>query len=76
MDHAGALLLVHPGCAPPHYAPDLVATESTYDDRPHANRESQERALAETVATTVEAGGEVLVPAFAVGRSWWPSSAP
>ena len=58
-----------PGMVVPRCRPDVVVLETTYGNRRHADRAQQERALAVKVAETVEAGGKVLVPAFAVGRA-------
>ena len=48
---------------------DVVVTESTYARRRNPDRSEVEEALIETVLETVERGGTVLIPAFAVGRS-------
>lgn len=53
---------VHPGV-------DALVMESTYGDRLHAGSEEARQKLAEVVTRTVERGGRVLVPAFAVGRA-------
>ncbi|MBS14352.1 MAG: hypothetical protein CME19_22520 [Gemmatimonadetes bacterium] len=58
-----------PGMTIPHCRPDVVVLESTYGNRQHADRDQQERALADKVAQVIERGGKVLIPAFAVGRS-------
>ncbi len=58
-----------PGMPPPRVRPEALVVEATYGDRLHASRDAEERRLAEQVATAVEAGGHVLVPAFAVGRA-------
>lgn len=52
-----------------HAGVDALVLESTYGDRVHPGREESERLLAETVTRTVERGGRILVPAFAVGRA-------
>ena len=50
--------------------PDVMVMESTYGNRQHeVTRKQEEKRLAEDVAKTIEAGGKVLIPAFAVGRS-------
>ncbi len=56
------------GLKPPPFRPDLFVLESTYGGRRHANRASEERRLAATIAEVVTAGGKVLIPAFALGR--------
>ncbi len=48
---------------------DVVVTESTYARRVNPKREDIEIALIDTVIETLERGGTVLIPAFAVGRS-------
>ena len=57
------------GARPPAFSPDVLILESTYGGRLHANRLAEERRLIETVAEVVEAGGKVLIPAFALGRA-------
>jgi metallo-beta-lactamase family protein len=47
---------------------DVVIVESTYGDRLHGANDS-ERGLGAAIARTVERGGTVVVPAFAVGRA-------
>ena len=49
--------------------PDAIVIESTYGNRRHKNRDEQEAKLAQDVAETIAAGGKVLIPVFAVGRS-------
>ena len=51
------------------YRPDVMVMESTYGDRRHKDRTEQVNELVQAVAKTVAAGGKVLIPAFAVGRS-------
>lgn len=48
---------------------DVVVTESTYARRLNPERAEIEEGLVQTVIETVERGGTVLIPAFAVGRS-------
>ncbi|MHA1950027.1 MAG: MBL fold metallo-hydrolase [Candidatus Thorarchaeota archaeon] len=48
---------------------DVVVTESTYARRANPKREDIEVALIDTVIETLDRGGTVLIPAFAVGRS-------
>lgn len=52
---------------PPCYA-DYLVVESTYGDRDHDKREIK-GALADSINETIKRGGQVLVPAFAVGRA-------
>lgn len=48
---------------------DIVIVESTYADTTHEDRETLERAFADSVKTTTWEGGTVVVPAFAIGRT-------
>jgi len=48
---------------------DVLAIESTYAGREHPDRKETERRFRDRVAETVERGGKVIVPAFAVGRA-------
>ncbi|HEX5161180.1 MAG TPA: MBL fold metallo-hydrolase [Steroidobacteraceae bacterium] len=48
---------------------DLVLMESTYGDRLHRGREDTARELGEILAQAARDGGNVIVPAFAIGRS-------
>ncbi|NET05553.1 MAG: MBL fold metallo-hydrolase, partial [Symploca sp. SIO2B6] len=48
---------------------DLLITESTYGADAHPARKAQETALIKAVASVVQAGGNVLIPAFALGRA-------
>ncbi|MFB2969595.1 MBL fold metallo-hydrolase [Aerosakkonema sp. BLCC-F183] len=48
---------------------DMLITESTYGADTHPNRKSQETALLEAIAEVVTKGGNVLIPAFALGRA-------
>lgn len=55
----------------PHYVADAdyVVMESTYGDRNHEKPESYTEALAEIIEDTFAKGGNVVIPAFAVGRT-------
>ena len=46
---------------------DVVLVESTYGDRDHVADDNGEE-LAQVVRTTVERGGKLIIPAFAIGR--------
>ena len=46
-----------------------MVMESTYGNRRHGDRPQEVKGLAEDVAKTIAAGGKVLIPAFAIGRS-------
>ena len=49
---------------------DVMVMESTYGNHRHeVGRPQEAKRLAEDVAKTIAAGGKVLIPAFAVGRS-------
>lgn len=48
---------------------DLVLMESTYGDRRHRGRADTERELGAILAQAARDGGNVIVPAFAIGRS-------
>jgi len=52
----------------PPAAADVMLVESTYGNRLHGSEDSAAR-LGEIVARTVQRGGSVLLPAFAVGRA-------
>jgi len=54
--------------SPPAEA-DYVIMESTYGDRQHEHAEGRVERLAQAIRTTFEAGGNVVIPAFAVGRT-------
>ena len=46
---------------------DVVLVESTYGDRDHVADDNGEQ-LAQVVRSTVERGGKLIIPAFAIGR--------
>ncbi|AFZ11428.1 beta-lactamase domain protein [Crinalium epipsammum PCC 9333] len=48
---------------------DMLITESTYGADNHPNRKTQEQELLKAVAEVVSKGGNVLIPAFALGRA-------
>jgi metallo-beta-lactamase family protein len=48
---------------------DVLVLESTYGDRNHSDEASTIQGLVDVVHRTVERGGVLLVPAFAVGRT-------
>lgn len=50
-------------------AVDYLILESTYGNRLHAQSEAVEDKLAAVIKRTVERGGKIIVPAFAVGRT-------
>lgn len=50
-------------------AADIVIIESTYGTRLHEERETRFEYLAEVVNKTMQKGGNLLIPAFALGRT-------
>ena len=48
---------------------DFVVMESTYGDRLHESNEKSIQALIDIIADTVKRGGNVIIPAFAVGST-------
>jgi Cft2 family RNA processing exonuclease len=48
---------------------EMLITESTYGSDVHPSRRSQEGELLQAIAEIVQAGGNVLIPAFALGRA-------
>ncbi len=48
---------------------DWLVLESTYGDRDHAGHIGHGKRLIEIVLETVEKGGNVIIPAFAIGRT-------
>ena len=50
-------------------AADYVVIESTYGDRLHGERPDYVNQLAQIIQTTFDRGGNLVIPAFAVGRT-------
>lgn len=48
---------------------DALIVESTYGDRLHKSRQETEQELTDVVVSTLARGGNVVMPAFAVGRT-------
>lgn len=48
---------------------DMLITEATYGADTHPARKTQETALISALASVVQSGGNVLIPAFALGRA-------
>jgi metallo-beta-lactamase family protein len=48
---------------------DLVVLESTYGDRLHRARQDTLDEFKEIISTAAKAGGNIIIPAFAIGRS-------
>ena len=51
------------------YHPDVMVMESTYGNRQHTDRAKEEKRLVSDIAEVIKAGGKVLIPVFAIGRS-------
>lgn len=51
------------------YSADYLVIESTYGDRLHKERENKVRKLLNIIEETIEKGGNVIIPSFAVGRT-------
>lgn len=51
------------------FQPDVLVIESTYGDKAHGSRAKEEKRLANTINEIISQGGDVLIPAFAVGRA-------
>jgi metallo-beta-lactamase family protein len=60
--------LMHDPTPPPESA-ELVVLESTYGDRDHRPMDATLDELVEVLASARRAGGKVLIPSFAVGRT-------
>ena len=50
-------------------AADYVVVESTYGDRLHENTNGAVDALSDVINATVDAGGNLIIPAFSIGRT-------
>ena len=50
-------------------ATDLLLMESTYGDKPHRDPQSSFEEFRQVVVQTINRGGKVIIPAFAVGRT-------
>ena len=48
---------------------DILVMESTYGDRVHEHKESKADEFLKIVSSTLERGGNVVIPSFAVGRT-------
>ena len=48
---------------------DYVLVESTYGDRVHKSRQDAEKMIAEVINSTKKAGGNIVVPSFALERA-------
>lgn len=53
----------------PAETPDILITESTYGTATHENRLVKEKKLLDDITKTVQRGGRVLMPVFALGRA-------
>jgi Cft2 family RNA processing exonuclease len=54
---------------PARERPDAMLIESTYGNREHSDRNTEEKRLADNVAEVIAGGGFALIPAFALGRA-------
>lgn len=68
-DIAATNQLTVPGLMIPPVKPDAIVIESTYGGRLHANRAAEEKRLIEQAQEVINRGGQMLIPAFAVGRA-------
>lgn len=59
--------LICPPCTPPHA--DIAVIESTYGDRLHGPKPDYIAQLSEIIQSTLDRGGNVVIPSFAVGRT-------
>lgn len=57
------------GAKLPKLRPDVAIIESTYGDKLHSNRETEEKALINAVNECIENNGKMIIPAFALGRA-------
>ena len=48
---------------------DVLICESTYGDREHKSRVSEQKRFLKSVKSTINNGGSILLPAFAIGRA-------
>ncbi len=53
----------------PHGKVDYLMMECTYGDKPHEDIQAAYDELREVIKRTVERGGKVIIPSFAVGRT-------
>lgn len=60
---------IHGAQVPHDVQPDVLIMESTYGNRTHTDRHTEETRLAQDVAEIVMNGGFALIPAFALGRA-------
>ncbi|MCZ6793806.1 MAG: MBL fold metallo-hydrolase [Planctomycetota bacterium] len=58
-----------PGMRAPRFRADVAVFESTYGNRLHPPRSTEEARLVATVGEVIASGGKVLIPAFAIGRA-------
>lgn len=66
LGHADAPILRDPAVV---RSADLVMLESTYGDRNHRSRDDTTAEMREVLETALQGRGNVLIPAFAVGRT-------
>jgi Cft2 family RNA processing exonuclease/dsRNA-specific ribonuclease len=68
-DYSVSPQMTVPALMRPALGADVIVSEATYGERLHEDRSTAERRLVEQLRQVVDAGGRVLIPAFAVGRA-------
>ena len=53
----------------PHEDVDVLLMESTYGDKPHRGPEEAYEEMRDVILRTLDRGGKVIIPSFAVGRT-------
>jgi Cft2 family RNA processing exonuclease/dsRNA-specific ribonuclease len=68
-DYSVAAQSTVPALTRPSVEVDLLVSEATYGERLHEDRAAAEGRLLDQIRKVTEAGGRVLIPAFAIGRA-------
>ena len=68
-DYSVAAQSTVPALTRPSVEVDVLVSEATYGERLHEDRAAAENRLVDQIRRVVEAGGRVLIPAFAIGRA-------
>jgi Cft2 family RNA processing exonuclease len=68
-DFSVAGQLTVPNLRLPRLPVDILVTETTYGNRIHLDRRISEEKLVRRLASVLEEGGRILIPAFAIGRA-------
>jgi Cft2 family RNA processing exonuclease/dsRNA-specific ribonuclease len=68
-DYSVAAQATVPALTRPSVEVDVLVSEATYGERLHEDRAAAEKRLVDQIRRVVEAGGRVLIPAFAIGRA-------